>query len=151
MTRHQKSIVHQIRSDTFFSLLHTNTRGIIKGIVVDGDERVMHPASVFASKTLFFVQRTRKHRRWYLRIRVIHVLATNGIHLTRLLIARSIRIKRRCICELHSRRVSRVAVDRALLDADKDHDERRIRTLRKGEKNLFSIFLVFSNKTHRGK
>ena len=37
----------------------------------------------------------------------------------------SIRIKRRWICELHSRRVSRVVVDRALLDADKDHDERR--------------------------
>lgn len=44
--------------------------------------------------------------------------------------APSIRIKRRCICELHSRRVGRVVVDRALLDADKDHDERRIRTLR---------------------
>jgi len=63
----------------------------------------------------------------------------NGIHLTGHHVAPFIRIKRRCICELHSRRVSRVVVDRALLDADKDHDERRIRTLRnKREKALVS-------------
>jgi hypothetical protein len=49
-------------------------------------------------------------------------------------VAQPIRIKRRWICELHSRRVRRVVVDRALLYADKDHDERRIRTLCKSEK-----------------
>jgi hypothetical protein len=94
----------------------------------------MHPA-FFALYTLFFVQRARTHRGWYLRVRVIQVLTTDGIRLTSHRVAPPIRIKRRCIRELHSRRVSRVVVDRTLLDANKDHDERRIRTLqRKREK-----------------
>jgi hypothetical protein len=45
-------------------------------------------------------------------------------------------------------------VDGALLDADKDHDERRIQTLRKSEKKKLQIqgtLVVFSHTTHRGK
>ena len=133
--------VHYIGSD-IFQFIQTNTRRITDRLCgrwrfLGDDKRLMHPA-FFASKTLFFVRRTREHRRgWYSRVRVtgIHILMTNGVHPSRHHVAPSIRIKRRCICELHSCRESRVVVDMALMEADKDHDERRIGTLRKQNKN----------------
>ena len=105
------------------------------------------------SFTLFFIRRTRKHRGRHLRVRVVHVLATNGVHLLRQYVSRrSFRANRRHIRELHSGRVRRVMIDGALLNADKDYDERRIRTLAyRRELQYPGYSSILSHRTHRGK
>lgn len=103
------------------------------------------------SLALFFIRCTRKHRRRHLRIRVVHVLATNGVHLPRYHVARRpFRVNRRRVRELHSGRVRRVVIDRALLNADENHDERRIRTL-VHRRELQYLGRSLSHRTHRGK
>jgi hypothetical protein len=103
---------------------------------------------------LFIIERARKHRRLHLRVRVCRVFAMNseyvpGHHVAWLMRAEWRR--RRRVRKLHSVRVRRVVVDRTLLHADENHDERRIRTLHEEREIQYLGHPRKAGTAHRGK